>query len=220
MGADLPDAQRLEDAPAGDVLSGPGRLDARPQRPSRAILDSALARSNPIPKPLTDSPAALYCRRRLLQRPKLQYSDALLAQRVTGDVHRVGWPRNERARTKEFNEYLRPLGFNGKVLTGREKDGGLDVLWVLPVGTVPHRPLLSVQCKNGLFNLDDADKSVGAAERSLGEHRGLLERIHVPCVLFNDYIHPEMLTTKRLNFVPLGLTDLSQLVRTVSTNAL
>jgi hypothetical protein len=40
--------------------------------------------------------------------------------------------------------------------------------------------------------------------------------VHVPCVLFNDYILPQRLTKKQLNFVPLGLTDLAGLVQKIS----
>lgn len=72
-----------------------------------------------------------------------------------------------------------------------------------------HRPIVSVQCKNGEFDLAGGDVSVCAGKRSLSQHGGLLPEIHVPCVLFNDYIYPERLTPKQMTFVPLGLSDLS-----------
>ncbi len=55
-----------------------------------------------------------------------------LGKRVTGAVHRVGYPRDKK-KTKEFNKHLRALGFRGPVLLGREKDGGFDILWMLPL---------------------------------------------------------------------------------------
>jgi len=133
-----------------------------------------------------------------------------LGQRTTGGLHRVGFPRDHDKSRAAFNNYLKKLGFNGKVLLGKEKDGGFDILWELPIGAVPHRPIVSVQCKNGEFDMGQAHRSVGDAGISLGQHRGLQPHIHIPCVLFNDYIYSDMLTPKQLNFVPLGLSDLSR----------
>lgn len=139
-----------------------------------------------------------------------------LGQRVTGAVHRVGHVRDKKKKQKDFNAHLQTLGFDGPVLLGKEKDGGLDILWLPPLGSVPHRPIVSIQCKNGEFNMEVADSSVGAGSRSLSQHAGLQATVHVPCVLFNDYVHPQMLTSKQLNFVPLGLTDLVAIERNCS----
>ena len=139
-----------------------------------------------------------------------------LGERSTGSVHRVGHPRDKRKRQPDFNAYMKTLGFGRPVLYGKEKDGGFDILWLLPIGTIPHRPIVCVQCKNGEFNMGEADVSVGSGCRSLGQHAGLQAAVHVPCVLFNDYIYPERLTSKQLNFVPLGLTDLAPLVQRIS----
>jgi hypothetical protein len=139
-----------------------------------------------------------------------------LGQRATGAIHRVGHPRDKKRKSVDFNAHLKTLGFGRPVLLGRDKDGGLDILWMLPIGTIPHRPLVSIQCKNGKFNMEAADRSVGTGCRSLGQHTGLQATVHVPCVLFNDYIYPEMLTTKALNFVPLGLTDLAPVTQCIS----
>jgi hypothetical protein len=129
--------------------------------------------------------------------------------RTAGSLHRVGFPRDHKKSRDSFNKYLKTLGFNGDVLLGKDKDGGFDILWELPLGAVPHRPIVSVQCKNGEFDMNLAHQSVGAGGISLGQHRGLQAHVHVPCVLFNDYIYSEVFTTKQLNFVPLGLSDLS-----------
>src|SRR5271157_3684083 len=135
-----------------------------------------------------------------------------LKGRVTGSLHRVGHPRITKRKQSQCNAYLRTLGFTGDVLIGKDKDGGLDILWFLPLGSKPHRPIVSVQCKNGVFDMDEGDKSVGAGHRSLGLHGRLSANVHVPCVLYNDYLYPEMVTPKPMNFVPLGLTDLSPMV--------
>lgn len=143
-----------------------------------------------------------------------------LGNRVTGDIHRVGHPRQRKRTRAGFNSYLRKLGFQRPVLLDKDKDGGFDILWLLPVGSVPHRPIVSVQCKNALFDLGEAGKSVSASSRSFGHHGGLLERVHVPCVLFNDYLYSEALPRKPLDFVPLGLSDLAALEQKISVHIL
>jgi hypothetical protein len=139
-----------------------------------------------------------------------------LCGRATGQVHRVGHPRDAKRKKAEFNAHLKTIGFDRPVLLGDEKDGGLDILWVLPVGTVPHRPMVSVQCKNGEFRMEVADQSVGPGTRSLSQHAGLQPTVHVLCVLFNDYISPGSVSRKQLAFVPLGLTDLASMTENIS----
>ena len=132
-----------------------------------------------------------------------------LRHRATGAIHRVGWKRDVKKKRDEFNGYLRTIGFDRPVALGKDKDGGLDILWLLPIGTLPHRPIVSVQCKNGEFNLEEADRSFGPGRRSFSQHGGLQPDVHVLCVLFNDYIHPAILPHKQFNLVVLGLTDLA-----------
>lgn len=139
-----------------------------------------------------------------------------LSARATGSIHRVGHPRDKKTSKDQFNKYLKSHGFVRPVLLGKDKDGGLDILWYLPMGTMSHRPIVSVQCKNGVYNADEAYKSIGAASSSFAQHGGLQTQVHLPCVLFNDYIYPEMLPAKPLSFVPLGLTDLAPLEQAVS----
>lgn len=139
-----------------------------------------------------------------------------LALRATGMIRRVGHPRDKKKKMADFNAYLKTLGFARPVLLGKEKDGGFDILWLLAVGTIPHRPIVSVQCKNGEFDIDAAHASLGAGSMSLSQHAGLQPTVHVPCVLFNDYLHPQLLSTKQLSFVPLGLTDLASLDQKIS----
>ena len=144
-----------------------------------------------------------------------------LKLRATGAIHRVGFPRDTKKRKGQFLSHLKTVGFSDSPDPWKpDKDGGLDILWVLPIGSIPHAPILSLQCKNGNFNMDDADKSVMVGNRSLGEHAGLQSQIHVPCVLFNDYVYTERLVNKRMNWVPLGLSDLARLTNSVSLELL
>jgi hypothetical protein len=145
---------------------------------------------------------------------------ARLRQRATGSLHRVGFPRENKKTREEFNQHLKAVGFNGKVLLGKDKDGGLDILWVLPFGTFPHRPMVSVQCKNGLYNLQDAHHSVMVGSQSFTAHLGLQVGVHVPCVLFNDYLVPAVLPQKPMGFVPLGLSDLAQMQEPITHEAI
>jgi hypothetical protein len=143
-----------------------------------------------------------------------------LKGRVTGSLHRVGYPRVRMPKKAEFNAYLKTLGFTGDVLLGKDKDGGFDILWLLPLGSKPHRPIVSVQCKNSLYDMDDGAKSVNVGLMSLGMHGRLMANVHVPCVLYNDYLFPEKVSPKPMNFVPLGLTDLSPMVNLLSSEAI
>ena len=139
-----------------------------------------------------------------------------LQARATGTIHRVGHPRDIKKKKTDFNAHLRTLGFDRPVLLGKEKDGGLDILWQLPIGTIPHRPFVSVQCKNGKFDMDAAQASIGTGSMSLSQYTGLQPSVHVPCVVFNDYVYPQRLSAKQWNFVPLGLTDLASMEKDVS----
>jgi len=140
-----------------------------------------------------------------------------LALRGTGTFHRVGWPRGQKRNRREFVKYLRTLGFNNDIIYGREKDGGLDILWLLPLGAIPRRPIVSLQCKNGSFDIGSADRSNGPARRSLGCHRGLQVSVHTLCVIFNEYIEKGSLSPKAFDFVALGLSDLARPTRAIDS---
>ena len=132
-----------------------------------------------------------------------------LCKRGMGNFHRTGWPRTANKTVKRFNEYLRTLGFDNRVVLGKDKDGGLDILWMLPLGAVPRRPIVSFQCKNGSYDIDAAGASNVSTEMSFNCHEGLGAKVHTLCVVFNDYIEESMLTKKPYPFVPLGLSDLA-----------
>lgn len=136
-----------------------------------------------------------------------------LVLRVTGVVHRVGWPRTTKSRKHEFLAHLMDLGFRKDVIYGRDKDGGLDVLWLPPFGAIPIRPIVSLQCKNSGFNPDAADRSTARAMRTLRRHSvRSADTTHMCCVVFSDYIDESHVEPNRdSNFVPLGLSDFAPL---------
>lgn len=133
-----------------------------------------------------------------------------LARRVTGAVYRVGAPRKRLARKREFVPYLQALGFDRNCLEARDRDGGLDILWLPPLGTVPLRALVSVQCKNSLFDEADASRSVARAKRTFQRHSNVRGSNHLYFVVFNDYIDKRYVGRAcGWTFIPLGLSDLS-----------
>jgi hypothetical protein len=142
-----------------------------------------------------------------------------LAQRLqSGDFHNVGWPRATRRRLAEIVEYLEKLGFDSGVLRGRDKDGGMDILWLPPLGTIPIRPLVSFQCKNTRFKeaaIREAHQSATVASRSIARHSCMRSHSVYMCyVVFNDYLDStirDMATG--LCYAPLGLSDLAKLSR-------
>jgi hypothetical protein len=134
-----------------------------------------------------------------------------LAKRLTGGLHRVGVPRNQQRKKAEFAKYLEALGFRKDCLEKRDKDGGFDLLWLPPLGAVPLRPVVSLQCKNSFFNEGEANKSAGRALRTLNRHSHVSGHHHLVFVVFNDYIDESFVgRAAGWIFLPLGLSDLGQ----------
>jgi len=146
-----------------------------------------------------------------------------LATRLTGILRRVGSPRTKLKRRPEFAAYLETqFGFEKRVLVGNDKDGGFDILWFPPLGAFPFRAMVSIQCKNSLYDRDDGFKSVGRAKQSLLRHtHAKAEECHLHCVVYNDYIDEKVMEHAReAGFVPLGLSDLAPLTIPVSLTQL
>jgi len=145
-----------------------------------------------------------------------------LSRRLTGWLHRVGWPRGAKKSRRDFVAHLRHLGFDANVLEPHDNDGGFDLLWLPPLGAVPIRPIVSVQCKNSGFDREEAYRSVGQASRSLTRHSHMRgQNTFMCCVLFNDYIDASFKRKARgWPFVPLGLTDLAVLRELTETTYL
>ena len=134
-----------------------------------------------------------------------------LRLRVTGDLRRVGVPRDRLKRKKEITPYLEKLGFDANVLEKKDQDGGFDILWLPPLGAIPLRPIVSLQCKNGFFNEGEATKSAGRAQRTLSRHSHIRSSGFIKFVVFNDYIDARKFVGRAAGwiFLPLGLTDLA-----------
>lgn len=146
-----------------------------------------------------------------------------LASRLTGIVRRVGSPRKKYRSRKQFAAYLMDeFHFRKGVLVGRDQDGGLDILWFPPLGAFPFRAMVSVQCKNSLYNRDQGFKSVGRAKQTLKRHSyAAAEENHLHCVVYNDYIDEKVIDHARdAGFVPLGLSDLAPLTTPVFVDQL
>jgi hypothetical protein len=133
-----------------------------------------------------------------------------LATKVTGVLHNVGAPRIRLKSKPQFKKYLRGLGFDSRVVIGQEKDGGLDILWMPPFGSAPVAPVISLQCKNGLFSRSVAREASARTEETLLCHTMLRgNAVHLSAIVFNDYIEPDRLPNKPITYVPLGLSDLA-----------
>jgi DNA mismatch endonuclease, patch repair protein len=135
-----------------------------------------------------------------------------LRRRLNGDLRRVGVPRDRMKRKAEIVPYLQALGFDSNCLDKRDQDGGLDILWLPPLGAIPLRPIVSVQCKNSYFDEAEANASTGRAERTLLRHSHIRSG-HMKFVVFNDYIDRESYMGRAVGwtFMPLGLTDLADI---------
>jgi len=132
-----------------------------------------------------------------------------LAKRLTGSIHRVGTPRITHNGKKDFVTYLQTLGFEKNCLEPRDKDGGLDILWLPPLGRIPIRPIVSLQCKNSSFDMDEANSSVGRASTTLQRHSHIRGHNGLHFVVFNDYIDNSYIgRSTAWPFIPLGLSDL------------
>jgi len=146
-----------------------------------------------------------------------------IARKLTGILRRVGSPRAKHKTRKQFEAYLvKEFGFDEGVLVGRDQDGGLDILWFPPLGAFPFRAIVSIQCKNSLYNRKAGFESVGRAKQTLSRHsHARAEECHLHCVIYNDYIDEKIRDHARhAGFVPLGLSDLAPLTTAISLDQL
>jgi hypothetical protein len=146
-----------------------------------------------------------------------------LALRLTGIVRRVGSPRKKHKSRAKFAAHLvKEFHFRKGVLVGQDKDGGLDILWFPPLGAFPFRAMVSIQCKNALYDRGEGLESVGRASQTLRRHsHATAEENHLHCVLYNDYIDERVMEHARdAGFVPLGLSDLAPLTTPISVDQL
>lgn len=146
-----------------------------------------------------------------------------IARKLTGILRRVGSPRAKHKTRKQFAAYLvKEFGFDAEVLVGRDQDGGFDILWFPPLGAFPFRAIVSIQCKNSLYNRKVGFESVGRAKQTLSRHsHARAEGYHLHFVIYNDYIDEKIRDHARhVGFVPLGLSDLAPLTTPMSLEQL
>lgn len=146
-----------------------------------------------------------------------------IASKLTGIVRRVGSPRSRHKTRAQLAAYLvREFDFEPDVLVGPDKDGGLDILWFPPLGAFPFRAMVSIQCKNSLYDRDAGYQSVGRAKQTLSRHsHASADESHLHCVIYNDYIDENIMAHARdAEFVPLGLSDLAPLTTPISLRQL
>lgn len=146
-----------------------------------------------------------------------------IAGKLTGVVRRVGSPRSRHKTRTQFAAYLvKEFGFEADVLVGRDKDGGLDILWFPPLGAFPFRATVSIQCKNSPYDRDAGFESVGRAKQTLVRHsHASADEGHLHCVIYNDYIDEGIMAHARdAEFIPLGLSDLAPLTTPISVRQL
>jgi hypothetical protein len=133
-----------------------------------------------------------------------------LAKKVTGLLHNVGYPRRKLKTAAKYKKYLQKLGFESRVILGNERDGGFDILWFPPFGANPVAPVVSLQCKNGLFSRTVAREASSRTAETLLCHSMLRGNgVHLTAIVFNDYIEQDRLPNKPITYVPLGLSDLA-----------
>lgn len=138
-----------------------------------------------------------------------------LKGKVTGVLHNVGSPRTRLKTAGQYKKYLRSLGFDSRVVLGMERDAGLDLLWFPPFGAIPVAPVISLQCKNGLYSRSVAREASARTAETLSCHRMLRGNgVHLSAIVFNDYIEPDRLPDKPITYVPLGLSDLATVKET------
>jgi hypothetical protein len=82
--------------------------------------------------------------------------------------------------------------------------------------------MVSIQCKNSLYDREEGLQSVGRAKQTLRRHSHAgAEENHLHCVVYNDYIDERWMNHSRdAGFVPLGLSDLAPLTTAVTVDHL
>lgn len=130
-----------------------------------------------------------------------------LSKKLTGQVMCVGYPRKQKP-VALFRGEMNGLGIN---LDGvkRINDGGLDVLWLPPLGKKAEIPFVNFQCKNTETLGDDVIKSVSDARKTLKRHELFTQSEFLIFAVVNTYLEPKMVRDSfGRGCVYLGLPEL------------
>lgn len=129
-----------------------------------------------------------------------------LSRKLNGQVMSVGY--RQRQGVAAFRSTLKELGVD---LTGAKylKDGGLDVIWLPPLGKKSEIPFMNFQCKNTETIGDDVKGSVSDARKHLHSHQLFRPDDFLIFAVFNTYLDPKMVKdSKGRGCVYLGLPEL------------
>jgi hypothetical protein len=129
-----------------------------------------------------------------------------LSRKLTGQVMSVGY--RQRNGVPKFRAALKDLGIDLSGVT-HLKDGGLDVIWLPPLGKKSEIPFLNFQCKNTETIGDDVKGSVSDARKSFHSHHLFKPEDFLIFAVFNTYLDPKKVKdSKGRGCVYLGLPEL------------
>jgi hypothetical protein len=108
-----------------------------------------------------------------------------LCQKLRGQVMSVGY--RQQGGISAFRNELKSLGVD---LAGVKyvKDGGLDVIWLPPLGKKSEIPFASFQCKNTETIGDDIKSSISDARKTLKRHHLFMPNDFPLFVVINTYL--------------------------------
>lgn len=130
-----------------------------------------------------------------------------LSGKLTGQIINVGYPRKNN-KSAIFKQRLKELGVDVKKLK-HVKDGGLDVIWLPPLGKKSEIPFVNFQCKNTEVFGNDVKVSVLDARKTWSRHKRLSESVFLIFVVANTYLTPKMVDDANgRGYVCLGLPEL------------
>ena len=130
-----------------------------------------------------------------------------LAAKLTGQIMSVGYPRNNKA-ISAFREELKQLGVDATGLK-KMKDGGLDIIWIPPLGKKSEIPFVNFQCKNTETVGNDVKSSVSDARKTLNRHEIFNGEDFLIFVVANTYLSGDTIEDSGgRRYICIGLPEL------------
>jgi hypothetical protein len=159
------------------------------------------------------------------EKPKCKEFENLVARqlekKLTGRIFNVGDPRVDK-RLVKFKELLVELGLDTSEMSSRMRDGGLDILWVPPLGADNMTPIVAFQCKNAVVPGNDIKVSASDALATMGNHR--IFRSQGQQIVFsvvNTFLEDSvLLKAKSRQYAFLGLAELLQATSPITLSLL
>lgn len=130
-----------------------------------------------------------------------------LAAKLTGRVMNVGYPRRH-CPTADYMEQLRELGIDASKFK-KIKDGGMDVIWIPPLGKKSEIPFLNFQCKNTEVIGNDVKISLNDFRRTSNRHELFTNSEFLVFIVVNTYLDKRLIeASSKRGYVCLGLPEL------------